>query len=305
MLGLLGFVWAEDKDKPFAPEAELLGVRVDLGDSERVKIKNKPERAEAIATAVDTVLATGSLDPKVLPTLFGRIQFAEGQLHGRLGRLALSDLRACTMSAEPRSLDVHSRQALQNLKARVLGGTPRLVPVVPGSRKSIIFTDGAYEPTGGKNSATVGGILYHFEQGSWSTFFFACAVPLSVVQNWEALGKRHLIGPVEMYAVLCARALWSKLMSSQRVTIYVDHAGVLASMVKGSSRDPLWRQLLLCYEQLDSDASIPWFSRVPSPSNPADAPSRGRNSFPTRGMVSRVKPACPVSGIAIEDLSLV
>ena len=52
-LGLLGFVWAEDKDKPFAPEAELLGVRVDLGDSERVKIKNMPERAEAIAAAVD------------------------------------------------------------------------------------------------------------------------------------------------------------------------------------------------------------------------------------------------------------
>ena len=80
--------------------------------------------------------------------------------------------------------------------------------------------------------------------------------------------KRHLIGPVEMYAVLCARALWSKLMSSQRVTIYVDYAGVLASMVKGSSKDPLWRQLLLCYEQLDSDASILWFRRVPSPSNP-------------------------------------
>ena len=114
---------------------------------------------------------------------------------------------------------------------------------MPGSRKSIIFTDGAYEPTSGKSPATVGGILYHYEQGSWSTFFFACAVPLSVVQNWEALGKRHLIGPVEMYAVLCARALWSKLMSSQRVTIYVDHAGVLASMVKGSSRDPLWEAI--------------------------------------------------------------
>ena len=189
VLGLLGFVWAEDKDKPFAPEAELLGVRVDLGDSEMVKIRNKPERAESIAAAVDTVLSSGFLDPKILPTLFGRIQFAEGQLHGRLGRLALSDLRACTMSAESRTLDEHSRQALQNLKARVLGGTPRLVPVVPGSRKSIIFTDGAYEPTSGKSPATVGGILYHYEQGSWSTFFFACAVPLSVVQNWEALGK--------------------------------------------------------------------------------------------------------------------
>ncbi|CAE7679056.1 RE2 [Symbiodinium sp. CCMP2592] len=283
VLDLLGFTWAEDKDLPFSHEAELLGVRVDLGCFGVVKIGNKPERATSIADAVDSVLKAGHLDPKTLPSLFGRLQFAEGQLHGRLGRLALADLRACTMSSQAKTLDATAVQALCNLRSRVLGGTPRIVPACVGSRRSVIFTDGAYEPTSETHPATVGGVLYHFDNGAWCTFFFACAIPLSVVQSWEALGKRHLIGPVEMYAVVCAREAWAKHLDMQRVTMYVDHSGVLASLVKGSSKDPLWRQLLLIFESCDAEAMLPWFSRVPSASNPADPPSRAKSIFPVRG----------------------
>ena len=304
ILDMLGYVWAKDKDRPFQAEADLLGIRVDLSCFGVVKIKNKPDRAESIASAVDSVLAEGVMDPKILPSLFGRIQFAEGQLHGRMGRLALADVRSCTLQAKSQTLDVIAKRALTNLKARVLGGTPRIVPAVVGHRRSVIFTDGAYEPTSASHPATVGGILYHYDQGAWCTFYFACAISLSIVQNWEALGKRHLIGPVEMYAVLCARSAWSRHMDSHRVTIYVDHSGVLASLVKGSSRDPLWRQLLLLFEQLDERATLPWFSRVPSLSNPSDPPSRGKSTFPVRGRLERARPVCPVEGIATQDLPL-
>ena len=163
----------------FSAEAELLGVKVDLGSFGTVKIKNKPERAEAIAAAVDLVLEAGSIDPKVLPSLFGRIQFAEGQLHGRLGRLALADLRSCTLQAQSRLLDETAKKALSNLKARVLGGTPRIVPALVGYRRSVIFTDGAYEPS--SVAHTVGGILYHYDSGAWCTLYFACAISLSIV----------------------------------------------------------------------------------------------------------------------------
>ncbi|CAE7218164.1 unnamed protein product [Symbiodinium sp. CCMP2592] len=303
-LDLLGFSWAEDKDLPFSHEAELLCVRVDLGTFGVVKIGNKPDRAASIAAAVDSVLSEGRLDPKTLPSLFGRIQFAEGQLHGRLGRLALADLRACTMSSQAQALDATAVQALRHLRTRVLGGTPRIVPACVGSRRSVIFTDGAYEPTNGSYPATVGGVLYHYDSGAWCTSYFACAIPLSVVQSWEALGKRHLIGPVEMYAVVCAREAWSKHLNMQRVTMYVDHSGVLASLVKGSSKNPLWRQLLLIFESCDAEAMLPWFSRVPSASNPADPPSRAKAIFPVRGQVCRVSPRCPINGNATIDLLL-
>ncbi|CAE6967752.1 unnamed protein product [Symbiodinium sp. CCMP2592] len=303
-LDLLGFSWAEDKDLPFSHEAELQGVRVDLGTFGVVKIGNKPDRAASIAAAMDSVLSEGRLDPKTLPFLFGRIQFAEGQLHGRLGRLALADLRACTMSSQAQALDATAVQALRHLRTRVLGGTPRIVPACVGSRRSVIFTDGAYEPTNGSYPATVGGVLYHYDNGAWCTSYFACAIPLSVVQSWEALGKRHLIGPVEMYAVVCAREAWSKHLNMQRVTMYVDHSGVLASLVKGSSKDPLWRQLLLIFESCDAEAMLPWFSRVPSASNPADPPSRAKAIFPVRGQVCRVSPRCPINGNATIDLLL-
>ncbi|CAE7733672.1 unnamed protein product [Symbiodinium sp. CCMP2592] len=303
-LDLLGFSWAEDKDLPFSHEAELLGVRVDLGTFGVVKIGNKPDRAASIAAAVDSVLSEGRLDPKTLPSLFGRIQFAEGQLHGRLGRLALADLREWMMSSQAQALDATAVQALRHLRTRVLGGTPRIVPACVGSRRSVIFTDGAYEPTNGSYPATVGGVLYHYDSGAWCTSYFACAIPLSVVRSWEALGKRHLIGPVEMYAVVCAREAWSKHLNMQRVTMYVDHSGVLASLVKGSSKDPLWRQLLLIFESCDAEAMLPWFSRVPSASNPADPPSRAKAIFPVRGQVCRVSPRCPINGNATIDLLL-
>ncbi|CAE7235571.1 unnamed protein product [Symbiodinium sp. CCMP2592] len=127
-LDLLGFSWAEDKDLPFSHEAELLGVRVDLGTFGVVKIGNKPDRAASIAAAVDSVLSEGRLDPKTLPSLFGRIQFAEGQLHGRLGRLALADLRACTMSSRAQALDATAEQAEKPAPARDETPEPEAAP---------------------------------------------------------------------------------------------------------------------------------------------------------------------------------
>ena len=55
-----------------------------------------------------------------------------------------------------------------------------------------------------------------------------------------------------------------------RVLLFVDHSGVHAACVSGTSKDPVWRSLLIELEC----AMMGWIARVPSPSNPADAPSK-------------------------------
>ena len=55
-------------------------------------------------------------------------------------------------------------------------------------------------------------------------------------------------------------------------------------MVKSSSRDDLWRSLLLHYKCFDSECpAIVWYARVPSKSNVADGPSGGDWRFPVVG----------------------
>ncbi|CAE7364045.1 unnamed protein product, partial [Symbiodinium sp. KB8] len=101
VMRLLGFKIADDKDKPFSSQSETLGVVVDTSDDELrcVRVSNKKSRSDGIATAIDEVMTKGSASPKELPSLFGRLQFAEAQILGRMGRLALHDLRELERSS--------------------------------------------------------------------------------------------------------------------------------------------------------------------------------------------------------------
>ena len=93
-----------------------------------------------------------------------------------------------------------------------------------------------------------------------------------------------------------------KIIDGQRVIYFVDHSGVLSAMIKGSSRDDLWRSLLLHYESFDSECpAIAWYARVPSKSNAADGPSRGGWRFPVVGSFVEDALRCFGSGKVLEQ----
>ena len=123
VMRLLGFKIADDKDKPFSVRSETLGVIVDTSDAnlERVFVSNKPSRSQAISQAIERILQERRAIPRELPSLFGRLQFAEAQILGRMGRLALHDLRNLERSpAAQVSLTTQHLEALLLLKDRVL-----------------------------------------------------------------------------------------------------------------------------------------------------------------------------------------
>ena len=127
VLSMLGFECALEKEQEFSHSADLLGVTVDLSDPSlsKVCIANKVDRCAEVSAAVDEVIQRGSLKAREVASLFGRIQFMEGQLMGRLGRLALMELRALCDSCGNLTLGEVEVAAFRNLQIRMQSGVPR------------------------------------------------------------------------------------------------------------------------------------------------------------------------------------
>ncbi|CAE7605292.1 SLC24A2 [Symbiodinium sp. CCMP2592] len=121
LMDLLQFQMAKPKEKPFATVTEMLGVLVDTSDDSlaSVKIGNKPDRAATLSEALGSIISSGRVEVRTLPTLFGRLQFAEAQILGRTGRLAVADVRKLEHS-KSEFVDLRDDQ-LQAFKVRTFG----------------------------------------------------------------------------------------------------------------------------------------------------------------------------------------
>ncbi|CAE7721851.1 SLC24A2 [Symbiodinium sp. CCMP2592] len=300
LMDLFGFSLSE-KEKPFSCTAETLGVVLDTSDPDmgRIFVSNKPERAAMLEESIGRILEQGQVDTRELPSLLGKLRFADAQLLGRTGRLALADLRLLGDKGGVLQLTDSQSNALAVLRARLLASRPRAIATSPPSNPVLIFTDGACDPCEGGFTTGVGGIL--FVPGKGVARAFGCRVPTKLVRQW-AEGRKHIIGQVELYAVVLARILWSSYIGGERCIFFVDHSGVLSACINSNSIDASWRSLLLHLEAADeARPCLPWFHRVPSQSNIADPPSRGRwDELAFLGPFARDAPTCFVTGEALD-----
>eukprot|EP00434_Breviolum_minutum_P005901 symbB.v1.2.005202.t1/scaffold299.1/size236002/14 len=201
LFDILGFRFAEDKLAPFDRRAEMLGVEVDLTHllSDRVIVDNKTSRKEELCNAIEQILSDGCIIPSSIPSLLGRLQFADLQLMGRTGKLAMADIREMMTSSDksvPLQPDVIS--ALEVLQSRMSCGEPRTLHIDKPKAPVVVFTDGAFEPSGdGTFSATVGGVLIPRDG---PVRVFGCRVNPKVVDRWLQV-LVHPIGLIELYAI--------------------------------------------------------------------------------------------------------
>ncbi|CAE7251922.1 unnamed protein product [Symbiodinium sp. CCMP2592] len=225
------------------------------------------------------------------------IQFSDSQIMGRTGKLALAELRASSARhADKFRLGEQEVRAFDFLVSRLSFGAPRVVPCSVPPKPILVFTDGASEGS----IHTVGGIM--FDPREQQPKYFACHVCDSVVSTWSR-DLQHIIGPVEAYAVLTARKVFHQSLSGQYCVYFIDNDGVLLSYIKGTSSSKPMRDILLMWESLEMHAHTwAWWARVPSASNPADAPSRGELDELVKAGALRVDCDCPLTGTRLVDL---
>ena len=126
-------------------------------------------------------------------------------------------------------------------------------------KPALIFTDGALEYDGDVPIATVGGVC-RLPDGRCE--IFGASVPAPVMQQWQQDGKIYVIGLIELYACVVALLRWKPLVTSRRVVMFVDNWPALDVLVKGTSLQLQWRNLLLLLEDPMEANFMLWVARV-------------------------------------------
>ena len=304
LLHLLGFDFGLEKLKPFGVTAEMLGVLVDLTKTAEgiIQVRNKPSRIDQLKPMLDEALSTGTIVPASLPSFPGKLQYADAQLFGRAGRLALADLRKLGhLSRAPASLDASCLAALEILKERLLFGKPRTLSASWREPPFLLFTDGALEQSASLGcEASIGAVL--FPPAHALPQVFGCAVPDPVLAHWRAAGSHHVIGIVELYAIVVALRHWRRLLRGRRAIVFVDNWSALDVMVRGNGDVATWRELLLTLENPEENViSCLWIARVPSKSNMSDGPSRACLDELLSFQPEIVSPTCPLSKLQLRS----
>ncbi|CAE7034318.1 unnamed protein product [Symbiodinium sp. CCMP2592] len=296
---LLGFSASLEKLAPFSSVGTMLGVEVDCSSAPDalIRVRNKEGRASEVCEVIQGCIKAGVVRQRDFARVAGRIQFSDSQIMGRTGKLALAELRASSARhADKFRLGEQEVRAFDFLVSRLSFGAPRVVPCSVPPKPILVFTDGASEGS----VHTVGGIM--FDPREQQPKYFACHVCDSVVSTWSR-DLQHIIGPVEAYAVLTARKVFHQSLSGRYCVYFIDNDGVLLSYIKGTSSSKPMRDILLMWESLEMHAHTwAWWARVPSASNPADAPSRGELDELVKAGALRVDCDCPLTGTRLVDL---
>ena len=271
---LLG--WKYDTEGPkadvFSDSVSALGVRFDLSRTHEgvVVVDNTCKRKEDLDKMVADILEQGSLDHRLALELRGKLAFADAQVMGLAGRFALQQITAHAYHSPFKArLSYGCSTALKFLRKRIAEGTPRAI--TPAIKDCwLLFTDASFHEDG---SGGLGGVLVS-PSGSLRSWF---SLPLgaSEIAPLLPLHSVNAIGELETIAVALALQLWCNNLASCCLVSYIDNEGAKFSLVKGCSRSPVLARICHWVATLCEKRTIlPWFSRVPSPSNIADAPSK-------------------------------
>ena len=273
----LGWKYATDGDKSseFSTKFSALGIEVDLTNFSQgfVEFKNTSKRVLELCGYIDKALTDGELKLLDSQKLRGRMQFADGQLFGRLGRLCLRAVTEHAYSGKGPKIKSGCIQALQRFKDFLQHSPPRRIQ--RSSHKTwLVFTDACYEPTSTTWRCGIGGVIISPDGTPYQAF----SLSLSETQT-ETLGgnkKDTIIFEAELLAVVVAMGLWGALIQCSPTVFFIDNNAVRDVSISGSGRSPVACCLIEELLQFESDSAIhSWFARVPSPSNPSDKLSRG------------------------------
>ena len=274
---LLGWKFATDGDKAgvFASAFSALGVHINLEKFAygKVEFSNTEKRTIELSEAIEAMLSRGTMTVLESQKLRGRMQFADGQLFGRLGRLCM---RAVTQHAFPfksKQMAEPTRDALRRFNIFLRFSEPRILQLTSDNVWKI-FTDACYEPQSKNWVCGLGGVLAD-PFGNLKEYF---SVQLSKQQLLD-LGadlKKTIIFEAELLALVLAFSVWRSYLPTSALVCFIDNNSARDVAISGSGRNAVASSLVEFMLKLEMALNVtPWYARVPTASNIADEPSRG------------------------------
>ena len=213
-----------------------------------------------------------SIAAKEAASLRGRMVFAEGQLFGRTGKLCIDVLSSHAEEGSEETVSDEEVVALSRFASMLQSNKGRCISSSAG-RHWTLFTDACYEPSSATWTCGMGAILIS-PDGIPAACFSRCLTK----KEMEAIGsrdKKSIIFEAEMLAMLLALRAWRAYFGHSPILVFIDNNSARDVAISGKTRGKIASRMLECLMRLEDECAIwPWFSRVPSESNPADLPSR-------------------------------
>ena len=202
---LLGWRFAEqgDKAKPFADTVAALGVTINVSALHHglVTIDNTAHRKSEICSAIDNIISSGLLGKLEALRLRGRMQFASGQIFGRLAKKVLAVITSHAYGSSTSQLSADTVKSLVLYKKLLGVDVPRELRI--GSSKSFfVFTDASFEPDHPLWQAGLGAVLCSTE-GKIIQYFSVHADAV-LREKLNVSQKKTIIFELEFFTIWCA-----------------------------------------------------------------------------------------------------
>ena len=134
---LLGWKFAVDGDKAtcFDEEFSALGVRINLVEAQlgRINFINTEKRIKELSDAIGDIIKKGSMTVLESQKLRGRMQFADGQVFGRLGKLCMKAITNHAFKSQGDNLEKQTVDALRRFTIFLNHAKPRSLELASDS----------------------------------------------------------------------------------------------------------------------------------------------------------------------------
>ena len=272
LLDLLGWRHARTgpKGKPFESSFNVLGCSLSLDKvtSGEVVLENKQGRLERIFQQLKDIKAAKKMTLHQSQVLHGLLRYSCGFFAGKhMQQVCMEVLqmgRTPSLQSKGRLEEFcsYATRCLEACKPRHIKSGGQLKPI-------LIFTDASWE----SQIAGLGAVV--IDSASGRIVVYSGRVPETLRRHWLKEVGDHLICQLELYVMVELRWSLKNLFLNRRTIWWVDNEAARFSLIKGQSGSESMNRLVRQYFYPDSDCpTYSWIERVPSFSNPADAPSR-------------------------------
>jgi hypothetical protein len=263
-----------DKALVFNKSFAVLGVQFDLSSINDGKfvISNKRSRVDELIEVANTLASKSRVSAASVRSFHGKMQFAKGQFAGNEFRHFLNFLSQICEGPEQCMVDSTFVLMMNHLVMLLSSSAPRVITVGNDKSPIIIFTDGASEGEQSLASSHFTGAVL-FDTSSDFSIILEGEPPAALVSLWSELVGDQLICQIELFPILAVACMFRDRLFGRRVIVFIDNDSARHALVRINSHScAVLGMVLTITEKLTH--SFPWFSRVPSSSNPADLPSR-------------------------------